>query len=295
MKLAVFDDNRVGLVEGEVLYDVTDAVPGASDPWPPVFINRLIADWATLSPRLVEARAHAAPRPLASVVLKSPVPFACNIVAMPANYRKHVGELGERGVAKVGTSPAELGFFLKANSSTVGAGEAIELPRGSSRRFDHESELAVIIGRRARNVPRDQALACVFGYACLVDVTMRLEPGGPPEERPTRKSFDTFTPLGPWIVTADEVPDPQALDNRLWVNDELRHDANTRDLTVGVAELIELASSVMTLNPGDVIASGTPAGVGPIKPGDVVRIEIAQVGAMTLPVVESRDAPPKMF
>ena len=295
MKIAVFDDNRVGLVEGDDLFDVTDAVPGAFDAWPPVFMNRLIAEWATVAPRLVEARARTPARPLAAVTLKSPVPFPCNIVAIPANYRKHVGELGERGVAKVGTSPADLGFFLKANSSVVGAGEAIELPRGSTRRFDHESELAVVIGSRIRNVPRAEALQHVFGYACLVDVTMRLEPGGPPEERPTRKSFDTFTPIGPWIVTADEIPDPQLLDNRLWVNGELRHDANTCDMTVGVAELIELASSVMTLNPGDVIASGTPAGVGPIKPGDVVRIEIGQVGAMSLPVVKTRDIPPKMF
>ena len=295
MKLALFNDNRVGVVEGDELFDVTDAIPGAYDPWPPIFMNRLIADWEALKPRVEAARQAAASLPLASVALKAPIPFPCNIIAAPANYRKHVGELGDRGVAKVGTSANELGFFLKANSSVVGASEAILLPRGSKRRFDHESELAVIIGRPARNVRAEHALDYVFGYSCLIDVSMRLEPGRPPEERPTRKSFDTFTPLGPWIVTADEIPDPQVLDNRLWVNDTIRHDANTCDMTVGVAQFIELASSVMTLQPGDVIASGTPAGVGPIVPGDVIRIELEKVGSMTLPVRETDEQPPKMF
>ena len=295
MRLAIFDDQRLGVVEGDAIYDVTAAAPGWYEPWPPVAMLRLIAEWERLRPVVLAARAEASGRPLASVTLRSPIPYTSNIVAAPANYRRHVGELGERGVAKVGQSANELGFFLKATSSLVGAGEAIVLPKDSRRRFDHESELAVIVGRTARNVPRAEALGYVFGYACLVDVTMRLEPGAPAEERPTRKSFDTFTPLGPWIVTADEIEDPQALDNQLWVNGEIRHDANTRDMTVGVAALIELASSVMTLRPGDVIASGTPEGVGPIRPGDTVKIVIGGVGAMELPVREADAVAPKVF
>lgn len=295
MKLALYDDNRLALVEGDSLFDVTDAVPGAADPWPPIFMTRLIADWPAMAPRLLAARQAATPIARGAVALRSPIPFTSNIVAAPANYRKHVGELGDRGIAKAGHSANELGFFLKATSSLVGPDSPIVLPRGTGRRFDHESELAVIIGRRAKNVPRETALDCVFGYACLMDITMRIEPGKPAEERPTRKSFDTFTPLGPWIVTADEVPDPQALRNRLWVNGELRQDASTSDMTVGVAALIELASSVMTLRPGDIIASGTPEGVGPIHPGDAVRIAIERVGDMTLHVVESDETPPKQF
>jgi 2-keto-4-pentenoate hydratase/2-oxohepta-3-ene-1,7-dioic acid hydratase in catechol pathway len=177
----------------------------------------------------------------------------------------------------------------------VGPGGSICLPRGSTRRFDHESELAAIIGKRAKNVMSAQAFDYVFGYTCLMDITMRLEPGRPAEERPTRKSFDTFTPLGPYLVTADEIPDPQNLSNRLWVNDELRQSANTRDMTVGIAELIEIISSVMTLNPGDVIATGTPEGVGQIKPGDTVRIEIEKVGTLTLPVKEADEPSPRIF
>jgi 2-keto-4-pentenoate hydratase/2-oxohepta-3-ene-1,7-dioic acid hydratase in catechol pathway len=295
MKLAVFNRNRVGLVEGDALYDVTDVVPGGTQAWPPSFMSRLIAEWQDAAPRILERRRVAQAMPLAHVTLEAPIPLPINIVAAPANYCKHVGELGDRGIAKPTQSARELGFFLKASSSVVGPGGSICLPRGSTRRFDHESELAAIIGKRAKNVMSAQAFDYVFGYTCLMDITMRLEPGRPAEERPTRKSFDTFTPLGPYLVTADEIPDPQNLSNRLWVNDELRQSANTRDMTVGIAELIEIISSVMTLNPGDVIATGTPEGVGQIKPGDTVRIEIEKVGTLTLPVKEADEPSPRIF
>ncbi|MEO8296921.1 MAG: fumarylacetoacetate hydrolase family protein, partial [Burkholderiales bacterium] len=161
--------------------------------------------------------------------------------------------------------------------------------------FDHESELAVIIGRTARNVPRAEAMQYVFGYACLIDATMRIEKDTFEEERSMRKSFETFTPLGPWLVTADEVADPQNLRNQLWVNGELRQDANTRDMIVGIAELIELISSVLTLRPGDVIATGTPEGVGPFAPGDTVKIAIESVGEMTLPVRAQAKRSPRPY
>ncbi|MBP0495896.1 fumarylacetoacetate hydrolase family protein [Pararoseomonas indoligenes] len=295
MKLAVFDDNRLAVVEGESLYDVTDAVPSHGSVWPPVFMQHVISDWAATAPRLSEARQGAPAIPRNSVTLRSPIPFTGNIVAAPANYTKHVGELGDRGVTAKGNSARDVGFFLKATSSLSGADEPIVLPVNSGRRFDHETELGVIIGRTCRNVRRDQALDYVFGYSCLIDLSMRIEPGRPAEERCTRKSFDSFTPLGPWIVTADEVPDPQSLSNRLWVNGELRQEANTSEMTVGVAELIELISSVMTLRPGDVIASGTPQGVGPVVPGDQVTIEIERVGRMTLNVVAAAEAAPRIF
>lgn len=293
MRIALYDDNRVALAEGETLFDVTSAVPGWGAPWPPVFMQRLIAEWPAAKPALDAARAVARPIPRASVKLRAPMPYTSNIIAAPANYRKHVGELGNRGVTTAGNSARTIGFFLKATSSLVGADDGIVLPKGSARRFDHETELAVIIGKRGHHISRARALEHVFGYSCLIDLTMRLEPGAPAEERPTRKSFDSFTPLGPWIVTADEVPDPQALSNRLWVNGELRQSANTADMTVGVAELIELISSVMTLQPGDVIASGTPEGVGPVAPGDTITIELERVGAMTLRVREAASVAPR--
>ena len=257
-------------------------------------MNALIANWKDLGPKLAEKRRAAKGVPFASVKLLPPNPCPVHVIAAPANYRKHIGEMGALAVSK-GRSADQMGFFMKATASLVGAGGAIELPKGSTRRFDHESELAVIIGRRARNVPRAEAMDYVFGYSCLIDVTMRIEPGVAEEERVTRKSFETFTPLGPWIVTADEVPDPHALRNRLWVNGEPKQDANTRDMIVNIPALIELISSVMTLNPGDVIASGTPEGVGPIAPGDRIRIGIESVGEMTLPVIEAPEFSPRRF
>ena len=295
MKLAVYDDYRVAVVENDQLFDITEAVPDAGPAWPPVFMSRLIAQWDEVAPRIRAARAKATPIARSAVRLLAPVPFPGTVIAAPANYRKHVGELGDRGVTKQGNSANEIGFFLKTSSSVCGPDSAIVLPRGSKRRFDHESELAAVIGKRGKNIPRSQALDYVFGYSCLMDLTMRLEPGAPPEERPMRKSFDTFTPLGPWLVTADEIPDPHALSNQLWVNGELRQSANTREMTVDIAALIELISSVMTLNPGDVIATGTPQGVGPIKPGDSVRIAIETVGDMTLKVVEADVDAPRRF
>ena len=294
MKLAVFEGHRVGVVEGDRLYDVTDAVPGAGPAWPPMYMNALIANWRDLGPKIAARRSSASAPPLASVRLLPPNPCPVHVIAAPANYRKHIGEIGARSVSK-GRSAEQQGFFMKSTASLVGAGGAIELPKGSTRRFDHESELAVIIGKRARNVPRAQAMDYVFGYSCLIDVTMRIEPGVVEEERVTRKSFETFTPLGPWIVTADEVPDPHNLRNQLWVNGHSKQDANTRDMIVNIPALIELVSSVMTLNPGDVIASGTPEGVGPIVPGDRVRIGIESVGEMTLPVVEAAEFSPRRF
>lgn len=213
----------------------------------------------------------------------------------PTNYRKHMGELGDRAVSKTGRSAREQGFFLMAPGSLIGAGQSLVVPKDSPRRFDHESELAVIVGRGGRNIPRERAMEHVFGYACLIDATMRIEPGIAEEERSMRKSFESFTPLGPFLVTADEVLNPSALQNRLWVNGELRQQANTADMVVGIEELIELISSVLPISPGDVIATGTPDGVGPFQAGDRVKIEIESVGSMELPVRELAEKAPRAY
>ena len=294
MKLCVFDAGRIGVVEGERVYDVTAALPEALREPAHGHMNWLIEHWTETLPRVRAARAAAAGVPLARVTLGAPVPNPPHVFAAPANYRKHIGELGARSVSK-GRSAREQGFFLKAPGSVSGPGRSIRLPKGSARRFDHESELAVVVGRRGRNVPRAEAMAHVFGYACLMDLTLRIEPGVAEEERSMRKSFDTFTPLGPFLVTADEVPEPGALSNRLWVNGALRQEANTRDMIVDIAELIELVSSVLEIRPGDVIASGTPEGVGPIAPGDEVTIEIERVGRMSLRVEEADCFSPRRF
>ncbi|GAA5232446.1 fumarylacetoacetate hydrolase family protein [Verticiella sediminum] len=295
MKIAVYDDYRIGLVQGDTVRDATAALPAFLDALPAQRMNWLIAHWADTAQALQQAAESAAAIPLSQVTLLPPNPAPRHVFAAPANYRKHIGELGSRAVTQGGRSAREQGFFLKAPGSLVGAGGAIELPRGSARRFDHESELAVIIGKPARDVPREEAMDYVFGYACLIDATMRIEKGVAEEERSMRKSFAGFTPLGPWLVTADEVPEPQALANRLWVNGELRQSANTAEMIVGIAELIELVSSVLPLQPGDVIATGTPEGVGPFAPGDRVRIAIEGVGDMTLDVRERAVRAPRPY
>jgi 2-keto-4-pentenoate hydratase/2-oxohepta-3-ene-1,7-dioic acid hydratase in catechol pathway len=295
MKIASFNDFRVGVVDGAAVYDMTSELPPALDTLPRQRVNWLVANWPEMKARFAKFREVGRPAPLATVTLLAPNPAPQHVFAAPANYRKHIGELGDRAVTKAGRTAREQGFFLKAPGSLVGAGGAILLPRGSQRRFDHESELAVIVAREARNIPREQAMDYVFGYSCLIDATMRIEKGVAEEERSMRKSFATFTPLGPWITTADDVPSPKSLDNRLWVNGELKQSANTGEMVVGIAELIELVSSVLTLQPGDVIATGTPEGVGPFAPGDEVRIEIQQVGAMTLPVRECEVRAPRPY
>lgn len=295
MKLAVFDEWRVGLVQGDQLRDVTRVVPDALSSWPKMRMNWLIEHWATARAMVEDEARTTSPMALSRVRLRAANPAPAHVFAAPANYRKHIGELGDRAVTKGGRTAREQGFFLKAPGSLAGPAEGVRLPRGSTRRFDHESELAVVIGRGGRNIPREKAMEYVFGYSCLVDLTMRIEPGVGEEERSMRKSFESFTPLGPWITTADEIANPGALTNQLWVNGKLRQDANTSDLIVGVAELIEMVSSVLPLTPGDVIASGTPEGVGPVVGGDELRIAIQGVGDMTLKIMEHEQRSPRAY
>lgn len=296
MKLTSFNDFRVGVVtDNQRLHDVTGCLPAALDALPQHRMTWLIEHWSEARAEIERFVAQDAGVPLASVSLLAPVPAPAHVFAAPANYQKHIGELQERAVTKKGRSAREQGFFLKAPASVIGAGQVITLPKGSARRFDHESELAVVIGKAGRNIPRAKAMEYVFGYSCLMDLTMRIEPGTGEEERSMRKSFASFTPLGPWLVTADEVQNPGELSNRLSVNGEVRQDANTRDLIVGIEELIELISSVLPLQAGDVIATGTPEGVGPIVAGDTVTIEIEKVGAMTLQVQEAPVVAPRAY
>jgi 2-keto-4-pentenoate hydratase/2-oxohepta-3-ene-1,7-dioic acid hydratase in catechol pathway len=275
MKIARFDGGRIGVVNGDRIIDVTEAIGAEANEWPPVAINRLIADFTEYRSKLTRATSESGAA-LASVRLLTPVPWPNKIVAYPVNYHEHGVEMGSSYRAN------NQGFFLKPPSSLSGPSDPIVLPVNSGRRIDHECELAVIIGKQGRDIARDNWRQHVFGYSCLIDAVIRGK-----EERVTRKGFDTFCPVGPWIVTEDEVGDAaHSLQGRLWVNGELRQDANTRDLVLDIPGMIELASSVMTLYPGDIIATGTPAGVGPMRHGDKVRIEFARIGAMELDVIQ---------
>ncbi len=291
MKIVVYDDFQLGAVDGEMLYPVGHLLPEALDAAPDTRVNWLARHWNAMHPYVVRQKT---PVPVADVRLRACSPAPRHVFALPGNYRAHLGEIGAMTVSGKRTAN-EMGFFLKAPGSLAGAGDAIELPSGSARRFDHECELAVIVGTPAFEVPADRAAEVVFGYACAIDVTMRIDPGNREEDRSMRKSFKTFTPLGPFLVTADEVGDPHELRSRLWVNGEERQSAHTGDMIVNVWQAIELISSVVPLSPGDVILTGTPAGVGPLRAGDEVEIAIERVGSMRLPVTERKTVPPRVF
>lgn len=283
MKLCLFNDNRLGLVEGDTLYDVSEAMrllPSSGYPYPRG--DALIANIDALKPQIVRAREQARVVELAQVKLLSPVANPGKIVAAPVNYQAHLDEaiadpetFTRASVRKI----QETGLFLKATSSLIGAGEpiVIGLPE---RRTDHEIELVAVIGKRARNVSARDALSHVAGYSIGLDITIRG-----PEERSLRKSLDTYSVLGPWLVTCDELADPHGLEMRLEVNGEKRQHANTRDLILDVAELIEFVSRYYTLEPGDLLYTGTPEGVAPIVAGDRVSARIEGIGEMTVEVV----------
>jgi 2-keto-4-pentenoate hydratase/2-oxohepta-3-ene-1,7-dioic acid hydratase in catechol pathway len=272
MKLFRFDSGRIGVTLKGRSLDITDALGIDTSAWPPVQMVQLIADFQR---RMEGIEGHPETREidLASVRLEVPIEWPNKLLAYPVNYVKHGEEM------KSSNRADRNGFFLKANSSLSGPNDAIVLPDLPGREIHHECELGIVIGRTGKNISRADAFDHVFGYACLIDMVVRGS-----EERVMRKSYDTFCPFGPWITTADEVRDPANLRARLWVNEVLKQDANTRDLIVDIPEMIVIASRVATLYPGDIIATGTPEGVGPVQRGDRVRIAIDHVGEMTLDV-----------
>jgi 2,4-didehydro-3-deoxy-L-rhamnonate hydrolase len=282
MRLCRFNDNRLGLVRGDEVVDVTaalDALPAHRYPLPRH--DPLIAHLAELRTGIAAAAEHAQPIPLATIDLLAPIANPGKIVAAPVNYKKHLEEARADAAIhhqKQVEEIQKIGLFLKAPSSVVGPGEGIAV-RHPDRRTDHEIELAVVIGARADRVAKERAFDNVAGYCIGFDITVRG-----PEERSLRKSIDGYTVLGPWFVTADEVKDPAALDLELKVNGATRQRASTRDLIIPIPELIAFASSFYTLMPGDVLLTGTPEGVGPIQPGDVLDAAISGIGAMQVRV-----------
>ena len=277
MRLVVFDDSRLGLLRDAAVVDVSDLVGAGAAAWPPVFLVRAIADFERLRPRLLEALRDRRGIPFDRVRLGTPVVFPSKVIAAPVNYQLHIEEM--RPLVKGELHTIErYGLFLKAPSSIVGPEATVELPF-PDRRTDHEVELGVVIGRTARDVAMADAMSHVFGYTGVMDITVRGD-----EDRSTRKSFDTFTPVGPVLVTTDEIPDPHALRLQLWVNGEPRQNGNTRDMIWNVPKLVEYASHVMTLHPGDLISTGTPDGVGPLRPGDRVTMEVEGIGRMSVKV-----------
>lgn len=270
MKLALFNDFKLGIVQEEHVYDVS-AVVNWDQNRPQESLEKLMADFDELKGKIEQALSTAPSFAVADVRLRPPVPRPSKVIAAPVNYYLHQDEMNEQ-FDNAPYTIENLGFFLKAPSSIIGPEDTVKLPF-KDRRTDHEAELAFVVGKRAKDVPASEAHKYIFGYFGLMDITVRGK-----EDRPWRKSFDTFTPIGPWIVTADEIGDPNQLAFKLWVNDELRQNANTKDLIYDCYKFFEVASACMTLEPGDILTTGTPEGVGPITKGDQVRLQIERIG-----------------
>jgi 2,4-diketo-3-deoxy-L-fuconate hydrolase len=283
MRLCRFNDNRLGVVLGDHIADVTvvlESLPAYR--WPLPLGDALIANLVRLRPQIEALAANASRVPLSTAKLLSPVANPSKIIGAPVNYQKHIDEAKADKQINVGNDVKTIdyyGLFLKANSSLIGASQPVEIAQ-PERRHDHEAELGVIIGKECRNVSRAEALEYVAGYSIALDMTVRGS-----EDRSFRKSLDTYSVLGPWLVTRDEVSNPGILDLWLTVNGQHRQRTNTNMLIYDVPRLIEYASMFYTLLPGDIIMTGTPEGVGPVVPGDVLDVGIQSIGTMQVKVV----------
>ena len=273
------EDRVAAVVAGRVV-DLGATLPGGRDM---LSLLRAGPDALTGVVAYVQRAAgeRAAAHPLlAEVELLAPVPRPPKIVAIGRNYADHAAETGMKALE----APR---IIAKLPSAVTGPGSVVVRPEGIAK-LDYECELAVVIGRNTKKIARGDALSAVAGYTILDDVSAReFQFDVSPAQTTFAKSMDGFCPMGPWLVTRDEIPDPQDLLLKTWVNDDLVQDGSTRDMTFSVALLIEYISRYMTLEPGDVIATGTPAGVGAfrkpprwLQPGDRVKLEISRIGVL---------------
>lgn len=282
MKICRYNDNRIGVVRGDQVHDVSaivDRLPAPKYPFPiwDVFIEHL----DELRPEMEKLADAAAPVAVSGVKLLSPVANPTKVIGTPTNYNAHIAEM------KVDTSlPAgstnrgsidKAGLFLKANSSLIGPSEGVEI-RFPDRRTDHEAELAVVIGKKCSDIPMDKIFDYVAGYAIGLDMVVRG-----PEDRSFRKSIDSYSVLGPWLVTKDEIADPDNLAFELTVNGVTKQKANTNDMIYDCAKQLSWATEFYTLYPGDILMTGTPEGVSQVKPGDTMHITMEGIGEMDVP------------
>jgi 2-keto-4-pentenoate hydratase/2-oxohepta-3-ene-1,7-dioic acid hydratase in catechol pathway len=292
MKLCRYDDDRLGVVRGDLVHDVTSAQTEIRNTAAYAIKGDAVIAALPQWRERIERLADKAPgKPLAQVRLLAPVARPTKLSCAPTNYQAHINEMtaaaaqpGSQVVTTQSVKIGEAGMFLKANSALVGPAEGIAI-RFPERRNDHEGEIVMVIGKPGSDIPRERALDHVAGYCLGLDMTVRGR-----EDRSFRKSIDGYAVLGPWFVTADEIADPDALPLSLMVNGETRQDSNTKMLIYDCRRLIEFASSFYTLYPGDLIYTGTPEGVGPVKPGDTIVCRSSpELGELKI-VVRAHDA-----
>ncbi len=277
MKLAYFNDYRLGVVKGDGIVDVMAAVSDVPRLGPHDLINGVIERFAAYKAKIEAAAAKGAAVPLGSVKLRAPLPRPVNVDCMAVNYM----EDGTR------TEPAPINAFHKSANSIIGPGETMVLPDAPASVFEGEAELAVIIGKKGYNIKAADAMSHVFGYCNFIDGSARgLPPAGNTFYQ--MKSRETFAPIGPWIVTADEIPDPHKLSVKLWNNGELKQSFNTSDMAHKIPRSIEFVSSMHTLMPGDILASGTNhRGLHAFQDGNKIELEVEGCGRLTVQVVDT--------
>jgi 2-keto-4-pentenoate hydratase/2-oxohepta-3-ene-1,7-dioic acid hydratase in catechol pathway len=274
MKICYFDDWKIGIVKGDQVVDVTAATQGIPHTGPGDLMNGLIARWGEYKSKIEDAAAKGQGKPLSSVRLRPPLPKPVNIDCMAVNYM----EDGTR------TEPAPINAFHKSPAAIIGPDETMVLPDVPATVFEGEAELALVIGKPASHVPASRAMDYVFGYVNFIDGSAR---GLPPPANVfyQMKSRDTFAPIGPWIVTADEIKDPQKLAIELKVNGQTKQKFNTDDMAHKIPRCVEWVSSIHALEPGDILATGTNhRGLNAFHDGDTVELECEGCGKLRIKV-----------
>jgi len=268
MKLVLFDDYRLGVIKDNRVVDAMGALEGQTFRRPQDMIEEVIINWDELKPKIESAIAGKEGVPLQSVRLRAPVPKPTKLICAAVNYL----EFGQR-------EPAILDAFLKSPTAIIGTGDTCELPPAPVTVFHHEPELAFVVGKTASHVSQEDAMSYIFGYCNFLDMSARGLQGAVGNSFFLGKCWDTFAPMGPALVTADEIPSPNELQIRLWNNDDPRHDFPTSDMAHKIPELISEFSKITTLEPGDVVATGVNhQQIGAIQDGDVLRMEIENMG-----------------
>ncbi len=272
MRLVMFNDYKLGVLKGDAVVDVSAAVADIPRTGPGDLMSGLIARFDSYKAKLQAAADAGTGVPLASVTLRAPLPKPGNIVCMAVNYM-------ENGTLK---EAAPINAFHKAPTAIIGPGDTMVLPDVPASIFEGEAEMAIVIGKRAKNVSQADAMKHIFGYINFIDGSAR---GLPPQSFFHMKSRDTFAPIGPWLVTADEIADPQKLGIKLWVNGTLKQEFNTDDMAHKIARCIEWVSHCHTLEPGDILATGTNhRGLSSFQHGDTVELETQGLGKLSFKV-----------
>jgi len=295
MKICHYNNHEAGIVQDEKIYPIGPTLIGAGHLRQGYSMQEVIEALANEPAAMRCAKEVLKGRTtvtLAQAELRAPIENPPSLWCAAANYKDHQAEMlkASGGTDRSSFSKDDLmaEFFLKPSSSIIGPGGTIVIPKVSNH-VDYEAELCAVIGKKARNLTEEQALDCVFGYTICWDISQR-DPWGRNRQntRNIRKGFDTFTALGPWIVTKDELPEPQ--DTRILVELNGKHvmTAHTKDMICGVRDHIRFLSSVVTLRPGDLITTGTPAGVAKLAPGDKLKGRIEHIGEMTLNVAAEK-------